>query len=63
MGYNGSMETENKTAGVQVYVPLTREERDSLRALKRSGRIIGVFVADAIREKLAREAAREAAHA
>jgi hypothetical protein len=62
MGYNVSMETR-KTAGVQVYVPLTREERDSLRALKRSGRIIGVFVADAIREKLAREAAREAAHA
>ena len=57
MGYNGSMETENKTAGVQVYVPLTREARDSLRALKRSGRIIGVFVADAIREKLAREKA------
>lgn len=49
-----------KTAGVQIYVPLSSAEKGALRDLKRRGRTIGVFVADAIREKLAREEAAEA---
>lgn len=50
-----------ETIGTSLYIPLRPEEREALKRIKREGRIIGVFVADAIREKLARE--REAVHA
>lgn len=52
-----------KTAGVQIYVPLSSAEKGALKDLKRRGRTIGVFVADAIREKLARERKAEEAEA
>lgn len=54
------MSLHEETAGVQIYVPLTSREKIALKTLKRKGRIIGKFVADAIREKLAREEASEA---
>lgn len=52
-----------KTSVVQIAVPLTQDEQTALDRLRDSGIMKGRWVAEAIREKLARDRVRKAVSA